>query len=104
MGRLTRRGSSRSRTTSGSGALLRSLPPSFLSRVAILPPLSLLAGLTLKLARPSRSPLAPNSCASVGIRFLAIRPGPHVVDALRVVDVADGSETRLERPLWVVVE
>ncbi|KPV73982.1 uncharacterized protein RHOBADRAFT_54561 [Rhodotorula graminis WP1] len=49
-------------------------------------------------------PLAPNSCASVGIRFLAIRPGAHVVEALRVVDLADGSETMLERPLWVVVE
>ncbi|GAA5912745.1 hypothetical protein JCM8208_004059 [Rhodotorula glutinis] len=49
-------------------------------------------------------PLAPNSCASVGIRFLAIRPGAHVVEALRIVDLADGSETMLERPLWVVVE
>ncbi|GAA5821806.1 hypothetical protein JCM3770_002898 [Rhodotorula araucariae] len=49
-------------------------------------------------------PLAPNSCASVGIRFLAIRPGAHVVDELRLVDLADGSETRLERPVWVVVE
>ncbi|BGP50849.1 hypothetical protein JCM10450v2_006775 [Rhodotorula kratochvilovae] len=49
-------------------------------------------------------PLAPNSCASVGIRFLAIRPGAHVVEELRLVDLADGSETRLERPVWVVVE
>ncbi|BGP00595.1 Proteophosphoglycan 5 [Rhodotorula toruloides ATCC 204091] len=49
-------------------------------------------------------PLAPNSCASVGIRFLAIRPGSHVVEQLRLVDLSDGSETRLSRPLWVVVE
>ncbi|GEM12354.1 proteophosphoglycan 5 [Rhodotorula toruloides] len=49
-------------------------------------------------------PLAPNSCASVGIRFLAIRPGAHVVEQLRLVDLSDASETRLSRPLWVVIE
>ncbi|GAA5900932.1 hypothetical protein JCM6882_005982 [Rhodosporidiobolus microsporus] len=49
-------------------------------------------------------PLAPNTCASVGIRFLAIRPGAHCVEQLRLVDLADGTETRLERPVWVVVE
>ena len=68
----------------------------------------LLCDALLTLSRPpwscARRPLAPNSCASVGIRFLAIRPGAHVVEALRIVDLADGSETMLERPLWVVVE
>ncbi|GAA5860758.1 hypothetical protein JCM1840_001954 [Sporobolomyces johnsonii] len=49
-------------------------------------------------------PLAPNTCASVGIRFLAIRPGSHVVERLRLVDLSDGSETMLDRAVWVVVE
>ncbi|GAA5975292.1 hypothetical protein JCM21900_001815, partial [Sporobolomyces salmonicolor] len=49
-------------------------------------------------------PLAPNTCASVGIRFLAIRPGSHVVEQLRLVDLSDGTETTLDRAVWVVVE
>ncbi|KAK4046929.1 hypothetical protein OIV83_005720 [Microbotryomycetes sp. JL201] len=49
-------------------------------------------------------PLAPNSCASVRLRFLAIRPGAHVLDELRVIDVATGLETRLKEPLWVIRE
>ncbi|GAA5877879.1 hypothetical protein JCM16303_000271 [Sporobolomyces ruberrimus] len=49
-------------------------------------------------------PLAPNSCASLGLRMLAISPGAHVLDELKLVDLADGSETRLRNPLWVVVE
>ncbi|GAA5853656.1 hypothetical protein JCM8547_007399 [Rhodosporidiobolus lusitaniae] len=49
-------------------------------------------------------PLAPNSCASVGLRFLAIRPGAHCVEALRLRELASGEEVRLERPVWVVVE
>ncbi|GAA6016818.1 hypothetical protein JCM10207_003262 [Rhodosporidiobolus poonsookiae] len=49
-------------------------------------------------------PLAPHTCASVGIRFLAIRPGSHCVDQLRLVDLSDGSETRLDGAVWVVVE
>jgi hypothetical protein len=62
------------------------------------------ASLDANVTASSHSPLAPNSCASVGIRFLAIRPGSHVVEQLRLVDLSDGSETRLSRPLWVVVE
>ncbi|GAA5849210.1 hypothetical protein JCM5353_001524 [Sporobolomyces roseus] len=49
-------------------------------------------------------PLAPNTCASLGLRMLAISPGPHVLEELKIVDLSDGSETRLKRPLWVVVE
>ncbi|GAA5829219.1 hypothetical protein JCM3766R1_001023 [Sporobolomyces carnicolor] len=49
-------------------------------------------------------PLAPDSCASLGLRMLAIAPGAHVLDELKLVDLADGSETRLQKPLWVVVE
>ncbi|GAA5905521.1 uncharacterized protein JCM6883_005356 [Sporobolomyces salmoneus] len=49
-------------------------------------------------------PLAPDSCASLGLRMLAISPGAHVLEELKLVDLADGSETRLEKPLWVVVE
>ncbi|GAA6011069.1 hypothetical protein JCM11491_005926 [Sporobolomyces phaffii] len=49
-------------------------------------------------------PLAPNSCASLGLRMLAISPGAHVLEELKLVDLADGTETRLKRPLWVVVE
>ena len=36
--------------------------------------------------------------------MLAIHPGPHVLEELKIVDLSDGSETRLKRPLWVVVE
>ncbi|GAA5953682.1 hypothetical protein JCM3765_006936 [Sporobolomyces pararoseus] len=49
-------------------------------------------------------PLAPNSCASLGLRMLAISPGAHVLEELKLVDQEDGSETTLRRPLWVVVE
>ncbi|KAK4048988.1 hypothetical protein OIO90_005623 [Microbotryomycetes sp. JL221] len=49
-------------------------------------------------------PLLPNSCASVRLRFLAIRPGSHALEQLRVVDVATGLETRLRQPLWVTVQ
>ncbi|GAA5821764.1 hypothetical protein JCM11251_001013 [Rhodosporidiobolus azoricus] len=49
-------------------------------------------------------PLAPNTCASVGIRFLALSPGAHYVDQIRLLDLADGTETRLEKAVWVVVE
>ncbi|GAA6033227.1 hypothetical protein JCM8097_003005 [Rhodosporidiobolus ruineniae] len=49
-------------------------------------------------------PLAPNTCASVGLRFLAVRPGAHCVDLIRLTDLKDGTETLLERPVWVVVE
>ncbi|KAM0791827.1 hypothetical protein ACM66B_004086 [Microbotryomycetes sp. NB124-2] len=49
-------------------------------------------------------PLTPNSCASVRLRFLAMRPGAHALDELRVVDVATGLETRLREPLWVIVQ
>jgi hypothetical protein len=50
------------------------------------------------------SPLAPNTCASVRLRFLAIRPGAHTLDELRLVDLGTGLETRLRNPLSVVVE
>lgn len=49
-------------------------------------------------------PLAPNSCASVRLRFLAMRPGSHALEDLRLVDVGTGLETRLRQPLWVNVE
>ncbi|SCV73397.1 BQ2448_7323 [Microbotryum intermedium] len=49
-------------------------------------------------------PLLPRSCASVTLRFLAIRPGAHALKELRMVDLATGLETRLNKPLAVVVE
>ncbi|ORY77627.1 TRAPP trafficking subunit Trs65-domain-containing protein [Leucosporidium creatinivorum] len=49
-------------------------------------------------------PLAPNTCASVRLRFLAIRPGAHTLEELRLVDLGTGLETRLRNPLSVVVE
>ncbi|GAA5938612.1 uncharacterized protein JCM15063_005369 [Sporobolomyces koalae] len=49
-------------------------------------------------------PLAPNSCASLGLRMLAISPGAHMLEELKLIDSADGTETRLQKPLWVVVE
>ncbi|SCZ95185.1 BZ3500_MvSof-1268-A1-R1_Chr11-2g03338 [Microbotryum saponariae] len=49
-------------------------------------------------------PLLPRSCASVTLRFLAIRPGAHRLNELRMVDLATGLETRFKEPLAVVVE
>ncbi|KAM0753351.1 hypothetical protein T439DRAFT_354775 [Meredithblackwellia eburnea MCA 4105] len=49
-------------------------------------------------------PLAPRTCASVRLRFLAVRPGAHTLQELRLVDQATGFETRLREPLQVVVE
>lgn len=51
-----------------------------------------------------RRPLAPNTCASVRMRFLAVRPGVHTLDELRLVDLATGRETKLKKPLAIVVE
>ena len=58
----------------------------------------------LILTRSSHRPLAPQSCQSVRLRFLAVRPGAHTLEQLRIVDLATGCETRLENPLQIVVE
>ncbi|GAA5865599.1 hypothetical protein JCM3774_002063 [Rhodotorula dairenensis] len=50
------------------------------------------------------SPLAPKSCAACALRFLALRPGSHVVDRIQLVDLADGLEMVLDKPVTVVVE
>jgi len=49
-------------------------------------------------------PLAPGQCASARLRFLAVRPGCHALEELRLVHLGSGMETRLVRPLEVVVE
>lgn len=60
--------------------------------------------LTISSFIPRLRPLTSNTCASVRMRFLAVRPGCHVLDELRLVDLATGLETRLEQPLTVIVE
>ncbi|KAL8284219.1 hypothetical protein RQP46_004968 [Phenoliferia psychrophenolica] len=40
-------------------------------------------------------PLAPQTCASVRLRFLAVRPGAHTLQELRLVDLATGQTDNL---------
>ncbi|KAK4706128.1 hypothetical protein P7C70_g87, partial [Phenoliferia sp. Uapishka_3] len=49
-------------------------------------------------------PMAPQTCASVRLRFLAIRPGAHTLQELRLVDMSNGYEVRLRTPMQVQVE
>ncbi|GAA5972507.1 hypothetical protein JCM11641_001875 [Rhodosporidiobolus odoratus] len=46
-------------------------------------------------------PLAPSTCASVGLRFLAIRPGAHCIPPLRLTNQQDGSEVILRETLKI---
>lgn len=50
------------------------------------------------------SPLAPDSCAACALRFLALRSGSHEIDRIQLVDLAEGTEMVLEKPVIVVVE
>ena len=38
------------------------------------------------------------------MRFVALRPGAHMLEELRLVDLGTGRETRLRNPVGVVVE
>lgn len=49
-------------------------------------------------------PILPGTCQSIRMRFLAVSAGVHPLDELRLVDMEDGTETRLRRPLTVVVD
>lgn len=50
------------------------------------------------------SPLAPDSCAACALRFLALRSGSHEIERIQLVDLAEGTEMVLEKPVIVVVE
>ena len=49
-------------------------------------------------------PLAPGSCHAVDLRFLALRPGVHALDAVRVVDVGSNEHVDVRELPVVVVE
>lgn len=49
-------------------------------------------------------PLAPGSCHAVDLRFLALRPGVHSLDAVRVVDVGSNEHVDVRELPVVVVE
>ena len=49
-------------------------------------------------------PLAPGSCHAVDPRFLALRPGVHSLDAVRVVDVGSNEHVDVRELPVVVVE
>ncbi|TKA51814.1 hypothetical protein B0A53_05166 [Rhodotorula sp. CCFEE 5036] len=49
-------------------------------------------------------PLAPDSCAACALRFLALRSGSHEIERIQLVDLAEGTEMVLEKPVIVVVE